>query len=76
MTTSADILHTLFTKIWNEDDIPGGWKKGILIKLPKKGDLGNCNNYRGITLLSIPGKKVQQNYIKQIERHSGPKATR
>ena len=55
MTTSVDILHTLFTKIWNEN-IPGDWKKGILIKLPKKGDLGNCNNYRGITLLRIPGK--------------------
>ena len=46
MTTSVDILHTLFTKIWNEEDIPGDWKKRILIKLPKKGDLGNCNNYR------------------------------
>ena len=56
MTTSVDILNTLFTKIWNEEDIPGDWKKGILIKLPKTGDLGNCNNYRGITLLSIPGK--------------------
>ena len=60
MTKSVDILHTLFTKIWNEEDIPGDWKKGILIKLPKKGDLGNCNNYRGITLLSIPGKVLNR----------------
>ena len=56
MTTSVDILHTLFTKVWNEEDIPGDWKKGILITLPKKGDLGDCYNYRDITLLSIPGK--------------------
>ncbi|GFR75445.1 retrovirus-related Pol polyprotein from type-1 retrotransposable element R2 [Elysia marginata] len=27
-------------------------KKGILIKLPKKGDLSQCNNRRGISLLS------------------------
>ena len=69
MTTSVNILHTLFTKIWNEEDIPGDWKKGILIKLPKKGDLGNCNNYRGITLLSIPGKvfkKIISNKLKDI----------
>ena len=27
-----------------------------MIKPPKKGDLSICNNYRGITLLPIPGK--------------------
>ena len=27
MTTLVDILHTLFTKIWNEEDIPGDWKR-------------------------------------------------
>ncbi|VDO86096.1 unnamed protein product [Schistosoma curassoni] len=32
------------------------WKEGHLIKIPKKGDLSKCENYRGITLLSIPGK--------------------
>ena len=25
-------------------------------KTPKKGDLSNCSNYRGITILSVPGK--------------------
>ena len=28
----------------------------MIITLPKKGDLSNCNNWRGITLLSVPGK--------------------
>ncbi|VDP71198.1 unnamed protein product, partial [Schistosoma mattheei] len=32
------------------------WKEGLLIKIPKKGDLSKCDNYRGITLLSIPRK--------------------
>jgi len=26
------------------------------VKLPKKGNLSDCNNWRGITLLSTPGK--------------------
>ena len=30
-------------------------EKGIIVKLPKIG-LADCNNWRGITLLSVPGK--------------------
>ena len=73
MTTSVDILHTLFTKIWNEEDIPRDWKKGILIKLPKKGDLGNCNNYRGITLLSIPGNVFNRIILNRLKDKMDPK---
>ena len=54
--TIAMILLPLFEKIWREEQIPTDWKEGHIIKLPKKGDLTNCDNYRGITLLSIPGK--------------------
>ena len=36
--------------------MPAEWKKGYLIKLPKNDDLSQCSNYRGITLLSVPGK--------------------
>lgn len=36
--------------------MPTEWKEGYIIKLPKKGDLSKCDNYRGIPLLSIPGK--------------------
>ena len=50
------MLYPLFCKIWQEEDLPTEWKEGHLIKLPKKGDLSNCANYRGITLLSVPGK--------------------
>jgi hypothetical protein len=31
-------------------------KMNTIIKQPKKEDLSNCKNYRGITLLSVPGK--------------------
>ncbi|XP_073668552.1 uncharacterized protein [Paramisgurnus dabryanus] len=55
-TTSTEMLHKLFKKIWEEEQIPLEWKEGHLIKLPKKGDLSSCSNYRGITLLSIPSK--------------------
>ncbi|VDO86230.1 unnamed protein product [Schistosoma curassoni] len=52
----ARILHILFNKIRDEQQVPTDWKEGLLVKIPKKGDLNNCDNYRGIILLSIPGK--------------------
>ncbi len=33
------------------------WRKAIIVLLYKgKGNRGECNNYRGISLLSVPGK--------------------
>jgi hypothetical protein len=32
------------------------WKEQIISKDPKKGDLSGCNNWRGITLLSVLSK--------------------
>lgn len=52
----AEMLYGSFEKIWEEEEIPSEWKEGLLIKIPKKGDLGLRSNYRGITLLSVPGK--------------------
>ena len=66
---TADILHNLLEEIWEKEIIPEDWKKGLLIKLPKKGDLSLCNNWRGITLLSIPSKiltRIILNRIKDI----------
>ena len=51
-----EVLHPLFEKIWNDEEVPTDWKEGFIVKLPKKGDLSQCKNYRGIMLLSTPGK--------------------
>ncbi|VDP35854.1 unnamed protein product [Schistosoma curassoni] len=55
VAVTARILHILFNKIWDEEQVSTDWKEGLLVKIPKKGDLIMCDNYRGITLLSIPG---------------------
>ena len=34
--------------------MPDEWKEGSLIKLLKNGNLRECDNYRAITLLSVP----------------------
>ncbi|KAL0165193.1 hypothetical protein M9458_040946 [Cirrhinus mrigala] len=58
--TAVNMLHSLFSKIWEEERVLPEWKEGILIKLPKKGDLSSCNNYRGIMMLSVPGKVLNR----------------
>ena len=50
LTTSTNMLHELFGKIWETDKLPDDWK-GYLTKLPKKGNLKECKNWRGIMLL-------------------------
>ncbi|KAL8622673.1 hypothetical protein ACOMHN_009307 [Nucella lapillus] len=65
--TSTDILHPLLVKIWETEAVPEDWKKGFLVKLPKKGDLSLCNNWRGIMLLSIPGKVLSRIILERLK---------
>jgi len=51
-----DRLHKLLNLVWTSGELPADWKKGLLVKLPKSGDLSQCKRWRGITLLSIPSK--------------------
>ena len=43
--TTVTILHSLFSKIWEKEEVPVQWKQGLVIKLPKKGDIRDCSNY-------------------------------
>jgi len=69
---TVDILHPLFEKIWDKGEFPKDWKEGHLIKLPKKGDLSNCKNYRGITLLSIAGKVFNRIILERMKKVVDP----
>ena len=63
---AAEILQPLFTSIWEGKIIPDDWTKAIIIKLAKKGTLNDCNNWRGITLLSISSKLMTKIIIQRI----------
>ena len=50
-------LHAVLCAVWRTGTIPPDWKRGLVVPIWKgKGDRQDCNNYRGITLLSVPGK--------------------
>ena len=41
-------------------------KTGLIVKLPKKGDLTNCNNWRGIMLLSVTYKVLSRVVLNRL----------
>lgn len=54
--TTAQLLQPHITSFWLEERASMAWKKGLIVKLPKKGDLTYCDNWRGITLLNLTYK--------------------
>ncbi|VDP24719.1 unnamed protein product [Schistosoma margrebowiei] len=67
VVVTANILHILSNKIWDEEQVLTNWKEGLLIKIPNKSDLSKCDNYRGITLLSIPGKVFNRGLFSRMK---------
>lgn len=49
-TTLAKSLTPIISEAWDTNCIPRSWKEGVVITVPKKGDLTSCKNWRGITL--------------------------
>ena len=68
VTSSSWLLTDLFGKIWEQEVVPNDWSQGLIFKLPKNGDLGNCHNWRGITLLSVP-RKIFKIFCKILLKH-------
>ena len=44
--------------VWKEGMVPADWSDAVLIPIPNKGDLSQCDNWRGIALLDVVGKVV------------------
>ena len=51
----------LITKVWEDKR-----KEATIIRIPKKGAINDCNNWRGITLLSIPSKILAKIVINRL----------
>ncbi|VDP61544.1 unnamed protein product [Schistosoma curassoni] len=64
---TTNMLHLLIKKILKEKQVPMEWKEGHLIKIPKKGDLSKCENYKGIILLSVPWKVFNRVLVNRMK---------
>ena len=62
-------LTRLCNIAWTSGAVPLEWQTGVVVPIFKKGDQRVCSNYRGITLLSLPGKvfaKVLERRVRAI----------
>jgi len=67
---TLEALHVVLCTVWSSGAIPSDWKKGIIVPLWKgKGDRYDCNNYRGVTLLSVPGKIFARILLQRFHDH-------
>jgi hypothetical protein len=48
--------HRLICSIWNKEELSQQRKESIIVPIYKKGDKTDCNNYRGISLLTTAHK--------------------
>lgn len=62
-------LHRIFNAAWRQQIAPDDWKQAIIVPIWKgKGSKRDCNQYRGISLLSHAGKL----YAKILEKRLRP----
>ncbi len=64
--TMVKILHRLFTRVWKEEKVPEDWTRAIIVPLHKKGDPSVCENWRGLSMLSVVGKVLAHIILARI----------
>jgi hypothetical protein len=55
-------ISKLIYSIRNREELPEEWKESREVRIYKKGDETDCNNYRGISLLSTTYKILSTSF--------------
>ncbi len=67
ITATIDVLYGLLNEIWIKEEVPTDWRRGLIVTIPKKANLSECRNWRGIMLLSVPSKILCRIILDRIQ---------
>ncbi|PKU48587.1 rna-directed dna polymerase from mobile element jockey-like [Limosa lapponica baueri] len=65
----AKPLSIIYMKSWLTGEIPMDWRVANVTPIYKKGKKENTGNYRPVSLISIPGKVMEQVILSAITNH-------
>ena len=74
--TVISVLYSLFSKIWEKEEVPAQWREGIVIKLPKKRRRQRLQQLPRDHAPVSARQSAQQNHIGEGKGGSRPQAPR
>ncbi|KFO61529.1 hypothetical protein N302_00984, partial [Corvus brachyrhynchos] len=62
-------LSMIFENSCHSPEVPGDWKKGNIVLIFRKGRMEDPGNYQPVSLISVPGKIMEQILSEAVLRH-------
>ena len=62
-----DWMMELVQEVWKTRQVPQEWRNATLVPIYKKRDRRVCGNYRGVSLLSVPGKVLTLILLERLQ---------
>ena len=73
-----DRMLEVMQKVWEEGKVVRDWQDAVVVPIPKKGDLKQCDHWRGISLLDVVGKvlgRIVQGRLQVIAEKNSARVT-
>jgi len=63
-------IYELIVQFWNEERIPSSWVEALICPTHKKGDVQNCENFRGNSLVNVAYKVLSIMLYGRLKPHA------